>query len=1526
MSRFTPYLDALEQMSTPHPDARLVRGWRGWGPVAPLIDRMHDLEDTTPDVVRMRELGALFSPENIDNSFYTPETVIDACWKLACATGIDGGAALEPGCGSGLFIAADPVGFHWTGIESDPLAARMARLLNPAAVIAERPYESLVHAPGRYDLVIGNVPFANTRVWDEQTHLPTDSVHQYFITRALTELRRDGRMVVIVSRHMLDAYKNADALARHGYLETAVRLPSGVFDGTDVVADILVLRPGADNASRLTGWFDSHPELVAGEASETGWHNSIRVDGDTTDIHTALGHALRMVSRAPARTRISADVPDAPVAVADAAGRPIGSFQITADGIVEITADGAVGVRESKELRALVELRDLAVRLLDAETDDTPDLEAIRTQTREAYEAYVARWGALGRGNMSEGRIDPETGLAQLNWRRPAMGGFRRDPDAALVLALEVFDQDTGEARPAPILLHRVNHAPVPATRADTPADALAISRGEGRGIDLDRIAELLGTDVPTALEQLSGLVFRDPVNDELVTADEYLSGDVATKLAAAEAAGAHANVLALREVVPPRLTELDVTVRPGASWVPTSVVSDFTAEVFGSRSSVSREVTTGRWSVEGGWAAGDARIHFGTEDRDPQQLLEHLLNNTSPVIVREVPNPEDMWGRPLKVRDQRATLACEEQMEAISARFTTWMWEDGDRAERVLDIYNERFNSFVPRSFDGSWLSFPGMSADFTPWDHQRRMVERVISQPRVLCGHPVGAGKTSTSIMAAVTLRQLGLASKPLIAVPNHLLEQYAREAHQLYPTGRFLVATKEDLSADRRRLFAARCATGDWDAVIMTHQAFSSLPLSAAADERVTQLQCDQAMDRVYAAGRVNVKREEKAIRRFRAQARKLSDGVADAQQVHFDQLGVDHITIDEAHMFKRLDVDAGRDQGFASGSSKRAWDLQRKIEWLASRRGDRPVVALMTGTPWSNSIVETFVWQRLLQPDRLVRAEVANFPAWAATFVRFESQVEVSPDGSSFRLQRRPAVIQNLPELMGMFADVADVLTPEQIGLARPDHTETTVEVDPTDEQDTFVRELAERSEKIHSGSVDPADDNMLLVCNDGRKVALDPQLVGLADVSPKVDAAVERIARIWSDTRERVYGSRLKPGALQVVFCDLGTPGDRGDQTYGRLRSGLVAAGVPAEQIRFIHDARTGRQRDALFQQCRDGDVAVLIGSTEKMGTGTNIQDRLVAVHHMDPPWRPSDITQREGRALRPGNLNDHVEIYRYVARGTFDSYSFQTLERKARFIAQLMGASSGQREVEDIAESVLTFSQVKAIATGNPMLLEHARLRSEVRRLQVLRAVQSQGAARARKESVALASEAKRLGTEARAYETLLRRIQPAPEDPRAERERFVWALRRMFEYNAGYASATVRGISVDLSRPVPGAPVTMRTRIGSITLEIGTFTSRGSDAERAATSARRVFDAWVTRSVCAEAIETLHARSASALAQSEERARAAENFVFAQQVQLDQCVRDLAAVERALEAAAAPAEIPNEPAVGAPEKIKVAA
>lgn len=1406
---------------TPAEAASLAR-WSGWGPLSPAFDPhvrggWAEVANDLDDLFLTHPADLMTARDILDTSFYTPAPIVTAVFDLLRATGFTGGRVLEPGCGSGRFMAGTPsdLAIDWTGVEMDPTSAAIAEALNPTANIIASPMQKVTFTTGEFDVAMGNVPFSSARVFDP-AYPNTSSLHEYFLMRALDAVRVGGYVIAVTSRFTMDSLSGLAEIGRIADIAGAVRLPSGAFseDGTEVTTDIVLLRRRAAGAT-LQGWNDrihntierqggghsfygnqtttnrlritepiaegrradpvevnnywrEHPEHVAGKMVVTGnMHNPLSVIAadPATEVSRAVHAAsTQLLPLLPRTGSLDPEEVFSDVDLTDAEGRKTGSFHLV-DGTVHVVTGGILvpAARAGAELRMLIGMRDAAVALVEAEGDHSSTdviLDPLRATALTTYEAYVAKHGALNRGNLIEGKEDPETGQPTYSWRRPLMGGFRKDPDYVTVMALEKFNQETGEASPAAILLGRINHPPVPVTRADTPNEALTVTLGEGRGIDLTRIASLLGLDNEAeAVNALGDRLYADPARGGAWTLDrDYLSGNVRQKLgdaleAAATNPALERNVTALQSVHPADLGPLEIRVSLGAPWIEADDVRDFAKEAFGvHHPGIVHTPSVATWEVDTKvHVTPAARITWGTEDKNPMELLDCALNGKAPTVMEEV------WsGTSLKkVRNPQATIAAEDKLRTINERFSLWVWEDEERSERICAEYNDRFNSHVARRHDGSYLTFPTMSKNIKLWDHQKNMIDRVISTPRVLCGHVVGSGKTLSMIGSAIALRRFGLARKPLIAVPKHLLEQIAREAQQAFPTSKFLIATEEDLKKENRRLFAARCATGDYDLIVMTHQAFTSLPVDPAVEERWIEEQKSELRGHMQGFGQFDQKSKgakaiARAVRSLESRLEALRYEVGKDDQVRFDQLGIDYIAVDEAHMFKRLATGTSRSSGFSMGHSKRATDLLLKIETLAQRYPDKPIVGLFTGTPWSNTIAETFVWQKYLQPERLAEAGVAMFDAWAANFVRFESRVEVSPDGATFRIQRRPSVIQNVPELMGMLGEVADILTADDIGLERPDATYENVGVDASDDQLTFVAELAARSERLRSMGKqildDGRQDNMLLICTDGRKAALDPNLLGMVGDSPKITAAAERIAGIYQSTKDTTYPGMNVPGALQVAFCDYGTPHTGDSQSYGRLRKQLVELGVPADRIRWIHEAKTSKAREAMFAQCRGGAVSVLIGSTETMGMGTNIQQRLIALHHVDAPWRPSDMTQRDGRALRPGNLNSAVDILRYVTIGTFDGFMWQGLERKARFIAQMLDTGSTLREIEDVSDSELTYGEVKALAAGNPMLMEHTELQSEVKRLMTMRSVhqRSVNAARGRADTNRRDSESKR--------------------------------------------------------------------------------------------------------------------------------------------------------------------------------------
>ena len=1359
-----------------------LRGWAGWGPMAPAFspgrkgvwqeigERLEWL--LPPDQLREAEQAT-------PNAFYTPPALAAACWQILRGLGFDGGRILEPGCGAGAFIAATPgdVEGSWVGVERDPVTARIARLLHPPAQIINQKLQDAVLPAHSVDAVIGNVPFGDVPVYDPTA--PKDvarNLHNYCIWRSARTLRPGGVAVLITSRYTMDARDAGarQAIAAEADLAGAIRLPNDALSpgGTEVVTDIVVLRrrdrdsPPSDPdwietiplfeavpehrwayEDRISRWFVAHPAAVLGEfrpdhAARYG--RTVRVDrpegvGPVEDALAGAGRELVARAKASGLTwkPSAVVVPEAGrVGIPQRAdGRKERSFHLIDGSVVQVQDGGLVPAgkpgKELAELTALVWLRDAAAGLLDAEADhgrSEESLAPLRARLNAAYDRYVAAYGPLNRATITHGEPDPETGLATVSRRRPRMGGFRQDPDYVTVLALEHYDEETGQATKTPIFSHRVNQPARRPTRAETPAEAIRICLDTRGRLDLPAIAGLLGIPAEQVPEAIDGLAYLDPASGDWVTAEEYLSGNVRDKLAAARAAGGAegrrwaGNIAALERIQPADLGPDEIRARLGAPWIPASDVRAFAAETLGYAPDVSYVPVIAQWEIkaQAGWAdTAAATDEWGTGRIDAYRLLNLALNGKAPVVYDTITTPDGET----RIRNQAETLLAEEKQRALAARFAEWAWEDPERCDRLCAEYNRRFNSVVLRRYDGSHLTFPGLAAGFNPYPHQVDMVHRIISSPASLCPYPVGTGKTPTMFLAARKLRELGLAHKPLIIVPNHLLEQTAREGKRLFPAARILMAAREDLADARaRKLFAARCATGDWDAIVMTHSAFTAIPVHPATEAtHLTDLAARyrQALTSGPGGGGRTVKQLAKMTDAFETRARTLLDHRTD-DGVWFEHLGADFLMVDESHYFKNLGIPV-RTDGFSVAASKRATDLDMKVSWLRERGGK--TAALFTGTPVSNTLLEMYVLQHYLDPQRLDELGLASADAWAATFVEFQTSVEVTPDGASFRLKRRPAKFENVPELLTLFGEVADLRPPESFAIQRPAARHQTVVIGSSPELRAYVASLAERADRLRE--VDAHEDNMLKICSDGRKAALDLELVGVTTAGPgKPAAVIGNVARIYHATRHLALPGddpAAPGGGFQIVFCDLGTPNPAaGTQVYGKIRAGLVEAGVSPGQIRFIHDAGTDLQKAELFADCRAGKVAVLLGSTDKLGVGTNIQTRCVALHHVDAPWRPADVEQREGRALRPGNVNPTVDIFRYVSEKSFDSFLWQTLERKARFIGQVLSGRPAGRDVDDIGDATLSYAEVKALATGNPLLLELAEANAQVTRLRHL--------------------------------------------------------------------------------------------------------------------------------------------------------------------------------------------------------------
>jgi N12 class adenine-specific DNA methylase/SAM-dependent methyltransferase len=1325
------------------------------------------------DLVTPAELAA--AARNTLNAHYTDAAIVQAIWSAVQGLGFDGGQVLEPGCGSGNFIGFAPPAAQVTGVELDPATAAITAAIYPQAHVRAESFAATVVADSSYDLAIGNVPFGQVVLHDRRHNAGGHSIHNHFIIKSLRLLRPGGLAAFLTSRYTMDARNPAARreIASLADLVGAVRLPSGAHRraaGTDVVTDLLILRrrePG--RTPRDADWelartvlldghdvpvneyFLDHPEHVLGELRATS--GAYRGDDLTVTPPTgvpvtdALSGALDAIvanARAQGLTwspvRGGDEVTTAPVLPTPGMD---GHLAACEDGTFTKVIDGhagpaAVPQSQAAELRALLGLRDTAHALLDTEAstpDDTPDTKRLRGELNHRYDDYLRVYGPLNRFSLRRtGRTDPATGEPRMARIRPPQGGFRGDPFAPLVYALEKFDPIGQRAAKATIFHQRVVAPRTPRLGADTPADALAICLDTCGEVRLPEVARLLGTSEAQAQAALGTLVFDDPASSRLVPAAEYLSGNVRDKLRAAEQAaqddaGFAVNVTELRKVIPADLTPGEIDARLGAVWIGESYVQQFLREILDD-DGVQVEHPGGQiWTVRGGRHSVLATTTWGTGRYPAPQLAQAVLEQRRIEVRDTVLTPDGERS----VVNIDATLAAQEKAAELGERFAEWVWEEPQRAQALARAYNDKLNNLVLRSYDDAELSLPGLTVAFRPRQHQIAAVARMIHEPSVGLFHEVGAGKTAEMIIGVSELRRLGLVRKPVIVVPNHMLEQFAREWLQLFPQARVLVAHREDLQGDRRRQFVARCATGDWDGVVMSRSAFERIPLSAAEQRAYMDRELEQMRDWLDVAkkgGGLSIKRLEATLLRADERLKAKLDSAKDPG-ITFEATGIDYLCIDEAHGYKNLRTQSNIPDAAIDGSM-RASDLDMKIAYLRRRNGAR-VVTFATATPIANSITEAYVMQRYLRPDLLDSAGISVFDSWAATFGQVVNQIELAPEGGdSFRMKSRFARFRNVPEMLRMWHVFADVKTAEQLKLPVPvlaartsdgQRAPETVTVEPSGDLLAYVAKLGDRAEKVRNRAVSPEEDNMLKISGDGRRAALDLRLVGLPQDTPgKTAVAAGRIAALWHAHRDDQY--RAPDGApypvrgsLQLVFCDLGTPRD-GWNAYAELRDQLTARGLPRESIRFVHEAKTDTDLARLFAACRAGHVAVLIGSTEKMGVGTNVQDRAIALHHLDAPWRPADVDQREGRIIRQGNLNKQAQVIRYVTARSFDGFMWQTLERKARFIHDVTNPALDAREVADVGDTVLSFSEAKALATGNPLLMDKADADARLARLQ----------------------------------------------------------------------------------------------------------------------------------------------------------------------------------------------------------------
>lgn len=1412
-----------------------LAGFSGWGPLAKAFapDEQAWADMAEAITAALPEQDVQLGMRGTYNAFYTPRRLAAAMWDALQMFGFDGGPVAELGCGSGVFFATAPDGVPLVGVERDPTAAAIAKLLNPAAQILNAPLEE-VAIGSSFAAVIGNVPFGDVELFDPTAPKEvTSSLHNYFIWRAVQALAPGGYAVLLTSRYTMDArsYMARSAINQDADFVGAVRLPNGALEGgTDAAADIVILRRKGGTKKRTYGqswqdvttdrfgyslpinqWWEEEPGAVLGTMKPGSTHQyglGLLVDPKDGDVVEQLRtYVERELVPAAQQRNLMWTAPPTPDAFDAAAVAGVVSKEGWIEGAMRLTADGGVLVvtegkaqplpKPGRELLRLLRLRDLAVELVKAEADHSkPDaaIEPIRADVRAAYQEYVRAHGPLNRYTQRAAGIDPETGAQLWTRRFPTMQGFRNDPDSALVFALEVFaDEDDGDtdedeagmrAEPAPIQTARQNLPPVRRTETDDPRQALAWSLDRNAGkVDLEYIAGLLRQPIPdelgderdAALAAVAGLlgdkVFLDPTSRQWQTAEEYLSGDVRGKHLAAQTAAGHdaqfvRNVAALEAVLPRWLGPGEITANLGTPWIGPNDVKAFLAEVIGYSALVKRIPSGNRWEIEAQGALRNsvaASAQWGTTHMDAFKLVQLALNGKTPVVYKTVYGDD---GEPKQVKDQDASMLAAEKQQELRHRFSEWVWEDSDRADRLVNLYNNRYNNLAPRTFDGTHITIDGIRPGFDPYGHQLEYVARALVTPAGLCGLPVGAGKTNIMAMTAIKLKQAGLIRKPMIVVPNHLLEQIDREIRQLFPAAKILSAGSsafsgkdKRVSARKRLAFTARCATGDWDIVLVTHSAFNAMEVDPETEARYVSDQESELYEGLVAGaggeikGRM-VKNMAKALDRLKANIKELRH-TAKARDagVRFEQLGIDYLEIDEFHYYKNLAVPC-RTEGFSVRPSKRATDLDVKLRYLRRRNHGGPHASLFSGTPVSNSMLELYVCMHYTMQPYLRQIGLGSADEWAAAYVQFVNSVEVTVDGGDFQMRTRPALFVNAPELRVLLSQAADIRTATQLGLKRPTSDLRIVPVDPTDTQEWYSSDLVDRAEECRSQGrfPGPGADNMLKICSDGRRMATDPSLVGLDDDGHhKLHVVAEHMLKIW----------RENPGKLQIGFLDIGTPVKRKGatvidyQSYGRLRRLLTEGGMDVRRIRFIHDARDDNAKAQLFRDCKRGKVDVILGSTDKLGVGTNIQRLVIAMHHIDAPFRPADVEQRDGRGLRPGNIHKQVTIFRYVTKRTFDAYMWQMLTRKLGFISQMLSGNL-DRTVEDVTgDDVLSFAAIKAAATDQPLLQEKAETEAAVKKLMLRERNYRQTVSRMRKDAPRMRKEAARYAAEAAAWEAI---------------------------------------------------------------------------------------------------------------------------------------------------------------------------
>ena len=1343
-------------------EQQVLSQYVGWGGLSDAFDPSKD--SWAKEYAELKELLSedeyAAARSSVLNAHYTSPTVIRGIYDAVERMGFRSGNILEPSMGVGNFFGMLPDTMQDSrlyGVELDSITGRIAKMLYPQADITVAGFET-TDRRDFYDLAVGNVPFGNYKVNDKAYNKLGFSIHNYFFAKAIDQVRPGGVVAFVTSRYTMDS-KDSTArkhMAERADLLGAIRLPNNAFRanaGTDVVSDIIFLqkrdRPidhepdwvqlgKTEDGFAINQYFVDHPEMVLGqltaESTQYGREELTVAPIEGANLADQLAEAVQHIEGNYTAVEIAA--PD----VADAeAQRKTLPADPTVKNFSYTVVDGEIYYRENSimtqielsdnakgRVAGMVELRQIVNKLIQQQLNDFPDedIKASQAKLNAAYDAFTAKYGLIN--DKKNARL------------------FDDDSSYYLLCSLENLDENKNLKSKADMFTKRTIRPERVVTSVDTPSEALAVSIGEHGKVDLPYMAELLGTpgNYERITTELSGVIFKDPVADAddpeagWQTADEYLSGNVRDKLRMAQlAAESHpefkVNVDALTKAQPKDLEASEIDVRLGATWLDPSIVQQFMMETFqppyriryNNAITVRYSPYTSEWRISNKSATGFGDIMatetYGTRRANAYKILEDTLNLRDSRVYDTI----EENGKEKRVLNQNETTLAQQKQQAIKDAFAGWVWKDPQRRALLVKKYNELFNSTRPREYDGSHIHFVGMNPEINLREHQRNAVAHVLYGYNTLLAHEVGAGKSFEMAASAMELKRLGLCQKSLFVVPNHLTEQWASEFLRLYPNAKLLVTSKKDFEPGNRKKFCARIATGDYDAVIIGHSQFEKIPLSAERQERLIQEQMDEIEEAIEEAKaqvgeHFTVKQLEKLRKSLKQKLEKLQGADRKDDVVTFEQLGVDRLFVDESQAFKNLYLYTKMRNvaGLSTSEAQKSSDMFGKCRYLDEITGGRGVI-FATGTPLSNSMTEMYTLMRYLQYNTLQQKGLTHFDAWASTFGETTTAIELAPEGTGYRARTRFAKFFNLPELMAMFKEAADIKTSDQLHLPVPDAKFETVVVKPSEIQQDMVQALSERAAEVHSGSVDPSVDNMLKITSDGRKIGLDQRLMNSAlpdDPNSKLNACVNNVLRIWNDTKEQKL--------TQLIFCDMSTPkGDGSFNVYDDIRTKLLNAGVPEQEIEFIHNADTENKKAELFSKVRSGQVRVLLGSTAKMGAGTNVQTLLVAVHHLDVGWRPSDMTQRNGRIIRQGNQNKQVYVYNYVTESTFDAYLYQTLENKQKFISQIMTSKSPMRSCDDIDEQALSYAEIKALCAGDPRIREKMDLDVQVAKLKVLR-------------------------------------------------------------------------------------------------------------------------------------------------------------------------------------------------------------